>query len=158
MSKQSRPNSFENFFSEPFRYDDGYGYAVSANNEREATDKIVSCLSYTYEGYVDSYDRLQRLKREIRESMKECWVTWQGFVDEDGEFSNGWVITSKWMGGKRGYKMVYSSDYDRHYVEKGHRYEPKADEEGHRVNYSFNKYSCDVCRQIDELREGTKIG
>lgn len=143
----NRPNSFENFFSEAFHYGDGYGYAVNAKNEREAIDKIVEYLGYEDRGK----DSMHRLKREIRENMRESWVRFQGFLADDGEFHNGWTITSEWMGGKRGWKKVFESDYNRHYVVHGHRYEPKADENGNRVNYSFNEWNCDVCNQLHSI-------
>ena len=36
--------------------------------------------------------------------------------------------TSKRMGGKKRWFEVWYSDYDRHYVRYGHRFEPKADD------------------------------
>jgi hypothetical protein len=148
----NRPNSYDNFFKEPFHYDGGYGYAIKAKDSWEARDKIVDYLSFEDCGV----DFMHRLKRELRQNMKECWVRFQGYVDDDGEFHNGWVITSEWMGGRKGWRLVWTSDYNQHYVTYGHRYEPKADEDGHRVNYSYNNWNCDVCNYIDVLRDEAK--
>lgn len=152
MARKKGPNSFENFFAEPFHYGDGYGYAVNAKNEREAIDKIIQYLDFTDWGE----DFMHRLKREIRENMRECWVKWQGYQDDDGEFHNGWVITSEPKWGQPRWKQVYESDYNRHYVNHGHRLEPKADEPGNRVHYSLNEYNCDVCNQINTLEAKLK--
>lgn len=154
MSRNDRPNSFENFFEEPFYYgDDGYGWAVIAKDTYEARDKMLAHLNYEDRGG----NSMNRLSRELRENMRECFVKWQGFTDDNGEFANGWVITPEKKWGQPRWKTVYESNYDRHYVEKGHRYEPKADEAGHRVHYSFNKWNCDVCNQIDELQKKVEL-
>lgn len=143
-------SSFAEHFSEVQSYDDGYGYAVNARNVQEAVDKIEEYVDYSRR----SDDERQRLRRELRENMRECWVRFQGYMDWDNEFYNCWVITSEWMGGKPRWKKVFESNYDRHYVNHGHRFEPKADEPGNRVHYSTN--SCDVCNQIYELKKQIK--
>lgn len=150
MTKKESPNSFKNFFSEVQSYYDSYGYAIDAKDIWEAREKIEEYLDFEDCGI----DFNQRLKRELRENMKTGWVRFQGYLDDDGEFYNCWVITSEWKGGQPRWFKVWYSDYNRHYVTYGHRFEPKADEEGHRVNYSYN--SCDVCNQINELKNTIK--
>lgn len=144
MFKEKSHNSFENYFSEVQCYELPYGYTVNAKNEREAIDKIVEYLDWDWEEQA-----FERLKREIRENLEINFVRWQGWLDDDGYFSNCWVITKDKMWGVPRYKRVFSSNFDRHYVSYGHRFEPKADEPGNRVNYSMNR--CDVCDTINSL-------
>lgn len=143
--------TFKEHFSEVQQYDDGYGYAINAKDIWEARDAIVDYLDYAHQ----TEDQLKRLKREIRENMRECWVRFQGYQNDwDGKLYNTWVITSEWKGGQPRWKIVFESNFDRHYVKYGHRFEHKADEGGHQVNYSGN--SCDVCNQIDRLKQQIK--
>lgn len=143
-------SSFKEQFSEVNHYYDGYGYAVNAKDLYEARDKIFEYVDYSWL----TEDMKERMKRELRENMRECWVRFHGFQDEDNDYKlrNCWVITSEWKGGKKGWKQVFESNYNKHYVEHGHRYEPKADERGHRVNYSYSNWNCDVCNQISILK------
>lgn len=149
-------SSFKEHFSYVRQYNEGYGYAVDAKNTQDAVEKIFEYLDFSW--YDDN--QKQRLRRELRENMRQCWVRFQGWMDDDGEFFNTWVITSEWKGMQPRYFQVYATDWDRHYVDKGHRYEPKADEPGNRVNYSYNKWDCDVCNQIhileDKLKKATE--
>lgn len=140
--------TFKEHFSEVQHYDEGYGYVTDAKDVHQAVDKIVEYLSFS-----DLSDRkMNRLKRELRENMKNCWARFQGWQDEwDRKLYNTWVVTSEYHGGQPRYFHVFSTDYDSHYVYKGHRFEPVADEPGNRVAYGYS--SCEVCNQIDMLKK-----
>lgn len=136
--KKLRPNSFENFFAEPFHYDGGYGFAVHAKDQAEALDKM---LEYFSDWHWMTGDILKYLKYDLKQNMSNCWVKWQGYTDDDGVFANGWVITSEYKGGQKGWRHVFSIDYDKHYITHGHHWEPQVDEDG----YRSNSRSCNVC-------------
>jgi len=139
-NKKLRPNSYENFFSEPTFYDDGYGYAVAAKGKEDAIKKY---LEYFQDYHWITDDHRKYLAADLRSNLKNCWVRWQGWLDDDGEFRNGWVITSEYHGGQKGWFHVYSSDYERHYVERGHHFEHQVEEDGRQI---WNR-DCNVCGQ-----------
>lgn len=135
----TRPNSFKNFFAEPFSYNDSsYGYAVDAKDTEDALDKY---MAYFADWHWITDEHRKHLKADLRANMQNCWVRWGGFRDDDGEFYNGWVITSEYHGGQKGWFHVFSSNYQKHYVETGHHFERKVDEDGRQ---QWNR-DCAVC-------------
>lgn len=133
-----RPNSFENFFATPFHYGEGYGYAVNARNENEAVDKLAADFDDWHWIVGDSK---KYLKADLRSNLKDGYVKWHGYIDDDGEMHNGWVIHATLPMNTRGYRHVYYSDYEKHYVLHGHHFEPKVNEGGRR---EWGR-DCNVC-------------
>jgi hypothetical protein len=138
---KERPNSFKNFFAEPFSYNNSnYGYAVHAKDREEALSKFLT--------YFDDWDWItdkRYLIAELRSNIKNCWVRWQGMQDEDsGEFFNGWLITDEYHGGQKNWFHVFSTNYDKHYILHGHHFENQIDEDG-RQKY---RHDCAVCGNV----------
>lgn len=131
-----KTTAFDEFFSEPVDFDGTY--VVSAEglwSEDSIVDKF--CEYFKDWNWID----LPYLKHQIRNTQTHAWVKWHAGINEDGEPQNMWWLYREFPVGKKGYKTVYIFSWDKHYVEKGHRYQPVISEQG-KASYACE---CETC-------------
>jgi len=151
MSRNS-PNSYENFFSEPQLFNDGYGYTLAAWNTPEHI-ALKKFIEYFDDWHWITEDKKRYLIAELKSNMKLCWTRWQGYQDDDGIFKNGWVVVDKWPGlGSKRWKPVWSTNYSKHYLDHGHHFEGRVDSQGYK---SWNR--CGTCINTDVAEINAKI-
>lgn len=143
--KTKGANSFDNFFSEPVYYDE-HGYVFKSNtfNQQQAEEYFVNWL-------MDEWQWLPRenkkyVYREVRKNISNGFVKWHGFIDDDGEMHNGWVLYREWRGGQKRFRHVYVVDFQKHYLEHGHHFEPILSDWG--MPRGHNDRDCFVCNQL----------
>lgn len=148
------PNSYENYFSEPTYYD-GHGYAFSSDtfNQQSAEEYFANWLMEEWQWIPREHRKY--VYNEVRRNIKNAWVKWHGFIDDDGEMHNGWVLYHDWKGGQKRFRHVYVVDFEKHYIEHGHHFEPIVSDWG--MPRSHNDRGCLVCGQLKLAKlEGTR--
>lgn len=142
--------AFKEFFAEPFLYDEGYGYAIDGitYNQDQAAEIFFKEFTENLVPEVHKYVRYY-----LRHNIKESYVKWHGFIADDDELHNGWVIHDDYYM-KKGAKRVWRVNPDKHYFRTGHEYTLTIDKYGF-PRYGWNNHDrdCSVCTEIKVLEQ-----
>lgn len=138
--KPKKRSAFASFFEEPVDYGID-GYAVLAEDEQHAIEKFTD---YFMEWQWIPRENKKYVIYQARRTMRVGWVKWHGFIDDDGELHNGWVLYQDDHWRQPRFKKVYVMDYDKHYFEFGHHWETTVDDYG----YARHMRDCNVCGKV----------
>lgn len=133
-------SKFDEFFEEPVSYWSD-GYAVSASTEQEAIEKFTE---YFMDWHWIPREHRKYVIYQIRSTIHNGWVKWHGFINDEGETQNGWVLYKDMRGGQNRFRHLYVAQFNKHYAETGHHFEPTIDEYGHR----FRHNDCNICGKV----------
>lgn len=144
--------AFKEFFAEPFYYADVYGYALDG-----LTFSKDQALEIFFKKFTDNLvpEVHKYVRYYLRNNIKESYVKWHGYIDDDGQMSNGWVISDDYYK-KRASKRVWRVSRDDHYFRTGHEFQPIIDVQGYaRWGSSYDR-DCNVCTEVKLLQD--KLG
>lgn len=141
MSKKG-PNSYENFFDEPQHYPEhGYVFKGDSFNQESAIKYFVNWLMDEWQWI--PRDNRKYVLNEVQRNITDGWVKWHGYVDDNGDMRNGWVLYHEWHGNEKRFRHVYVASFQKHYIEHGHHFEPVVSDWGRRSGND-----CLVCGQL----------
>ena len=149
-------SKFQEMFEEPFQYEYPFGYVINGVDNsiekareiffKEFTDNLVPEV-HKYTKYYLNWQQ---------NNIKEYYVDFHGYIDDTGEFTNGWVISPDYYTRPRA-KRVWGVVPDYHFFRTGHEYTHQIDDYGHKkFSESWGRYNeidCLVCSTIEELKE-----
>jgi hypothetical protein len=117
------PNSFENFFCEPQDYpESGYVFRHNPFNREQAVTYFVDWLMEQWQ-WLPRENR-KYLYNDVRKNIADGFVKWHGYIDDNGDMRNGWVLYHQWLAGEKYFKHVWIVSFEKHFVEHGHHFEP----------------------------------
>lgn len=150
MSKNQRPNSFDNYFSEPQYYTDT-GHVFKASNDAMQFNQEMA-IEYFVNWLMNEWqwiprDNCKYVFREVRQNIENGWVKWHGFIDDENEMRNGWVLYHEWKGGQKGFKHVYHVHVEKHFIVHGHHFEPLLSDWGMQYHSS-----CATCGRLERAK------
>lgn len=127
MSKLPGANTFKNFFDEPQRYPDGE-YVFAAKDQAMLFNQELA-IRYFVDWLMEQWQWIPRENRkyvfyEVRKHISSGFVKWHGGIDDDGNMGNAWWLYHEWKGNQKGFKHVWVADFQKHYIQHGHHFDP----------------------------------
>lgn len=143
-------SKFNDFFEEPVYYEYPYGWLVDGETNSKEQAREIFFSQFTDNLVPEVHKYTKHYLNHHNSNIKEYWAKWHGYIDDDGQMSNGWVVSPDYCK-KKGAKRVFGVVEDRHYFRTGHEYTHQIDEYGHRkFGWSrSNDGDCLVCVQIE---------